>query len=57
MKFAEEIKKEGLDVGDNQAVLLKKIEELTLYVIQQQKQLEAQQQKIESLEKKVNEKK
>jgi hypothetical protein len=54
---AAEVKKEGLDLGDNQAVLLKKIEELTLYVIQQQKQLEAQQQKIENLEKKVNEKK
>jgi hypothetical protein len=54
---AAEVKKEGLDVGDNQALLLKKIEELTLYVIQQQKQLEAQQQKIETLEKKVNEKK
>jgi len=51
---AEEVKKEGLDLGNNQAVLLKKIEELTLYVIQQQKQLEAQQQKIEMLEKKVN---
>jgi hypothetical protein len=54
---AAEIKKEGLDVGDNQAVLLKKIEELTLYVIQQQKQLEAQQLKIETLEKKMNGKK
>jgi hypothetical protein len=54
---AAEVKKEGLDVGDNQALLLKKIEELTLYVIQQQKQLEAQQQKIETLEKKVNGKK
>lgn len=54
---AAEIKKEGLDVGDNQAVLLRKIEELTLYVIQQQKQLEAQQQKIELLERKMNKKK
>jgi hypothetical protein len=51
---AAAIKKEGLDVGDNQVVLLKKIEELTLYVIQQQKQLEAQQQKLEMLEKKMN---
>jgi hypothetical protein len=30
---AEEVKKNGLDVGDNQAVLLKNIEELTLYII------------------------
>jgi hypothetical protein len=56
---AAEVKKEGLDLGDNQAVLLKKIEELTLYVIEQnkrideqQKQLLQQQAKIEALEKK-----
>jgi hypothetical protein len=56
---AAEVKKEGLDLGDNQAVLLKKIEELTLYVIEQnkrideqQKQLLQQQAKIEALENK-----
>jgi hypothetical protein len=53
---AAEVKKEGLDVGDNQVVLLKKIEELTLYIIQQQKQLEAQQKRIDLLEKKVDSK-
>lgn len=36
---AEEVEKNGLDVGDNQATLLKKIEELTLYVIEQDKQI------------------
>jgi hypothetical protein len=30
---AKEIEKDGLNLGDNQAVLLKKIEELTLYLI------------------------
>ena len=30
---AAEVEKEGLDVGQNQVVLLKKIEELTLYII------------------------
>jgi hypothetical protein len=40
---AAEVEKNGLDVGDNQATLLKKIEELTLYVIDQSKK----QQKIE----------
>jgi outer membrane murein-binding lipoprotein Lpp len=30
---AEEVKKDGLDLGDSQAMSLKKIEELTLYVI------------------------
>ena len=34
---AEEVQKNGLDVGDNQAVLLRKIEELTLYTIEQEK--------------------
>jgi len=38
---ATEVEKSGLDLGDNQAAMLQKIEELTLYVIQQQKELEA----------------
>ncbi|OQP63242.1 hypothetical protein A3860_25470 [Niastella vici] len=37
---ADEVEKNGLDVGDNQATLLKKIEELTLYLIDQNKKLE-----------------
>jgi len=45
---AEEVKKDGLDVGDNQATLLKKIEELTLYVIEQNKKLEEQYRKQEN---------
>jgi hypothetical protein len=43
---AAEVKKDGLDLGDNQATLLKKIEELTLYAIEQNKKLEAQQQQL-----------
>jgi hypothetical protein len=43
---AAEVKKEGLDLGDNQAVLLKKIEELTLYVIEQNKKIEALQKMV-----------
>lgn len=39
---ASEVEKEGLDIGDNQAALLQKIEELTLYVIDQNKRLERQ---------------
>ncbi len=38
---AEEVEKNGLDVGDNQATLLKKIEELTLYMIDQSKKQQA----------------
>ncbi len=37
---ADEMQKEGLDVGDNQIKLLQKIEELTLIVIEQNKRIE-----------------
>lgn len=37
---ADEVQKEGLNLGDNQAVLLKKIEELTLYIIDINKKTE-----------------
>jgi hypothetical protein len=36
---AAEVEKNGLDLGDNQATLLKKIEELTLYLIEQNKEI------------------
>ena len=49
---AQEIEKNGLDVGDNQATLLKKIEELTLYVIEQNKKLEEQLKMLEEQNKK-----
>ncbi|KYP14100.1 MAG: hypothetical protein A1D16_00070 [Flavihumibacter sp. CACIAM 22H1] len=38
---AAEIDEKGLDIGETQALLLKKIEELTLYAIEQQKQIDA----------------
>jgi hypothetical protein len=38
---AKEVKQNGLDLGANQEILLKKIEELTLYVIAQQKEIDA----------------
>ncbi|HSZ33160.1 MAG TPA: hypothetical protein VK772_07605, partial [Puia sp.] len=37
---ASEVKKDGIDIGANQALMLKKIEELTLYVIEQNKELQ-----------------
>jgi hypothetical protein len=59
----EEVKKDGLDLGDNQATLLKKIEELTLYVIEQNKRQEnqeklikSQQERLAELEKQLKEK-
>ncbi|MEA4840819.1 MAG: hypothetical protein VB110_07450 [Bacteroidales bacterium] len=38
---ADEAKKNGINVADMQVMLLKKIEELTLYAIEQQKRIEA----------------
>jgi len=40
-------------VGENQAVILKKIEELTLYLIRQNKQLQKQQREINNLKKRI----
>ncbi|HWK05716.1 MAG TPA: Ig-like domain-containing protein [Puia sp.] len=37
---AATVKKEGMDIADDQAILLKKIEELTLYLIQEHKSVE-----------------
>ena len=37
---AKQVEKEGLDLGGNQALLLKKIEELTLHIIEINKKLE-----------------
>lgn len=51
---ATEVEKNGLDLGDNQAILLKKIEELTLYLIEQDKALKQKQEKIEQLTKKMS---
>jgi len=45
---AEDVKKEGIDLGSMDAKLLKKIEELTLYVIQQDKRIDELQKKIDT---------
>jgi hypothetical protein len=49
---AKEVAANGLDLGDNQAVLLKKIEELTLYMIVQDKELKSLRQEVNQLRKK-----
>lgn len=51
---AAEVAKEGLDLGGNQAALLKKIEELTLYIIEQNKEMQQMKTKMKELENKVN---
>lgn len=43
------IKKDGIDLVEMNMILLKKIEELTLYAIEQNKQIEKQQKTIELL--------
>jgi len=50
---AKEVEEKGISVGDNQALLLKKIEELTLYLIRQDKQLKKQSRQIKDLQKKI----
>lgn len=49
---AKEVADNGIDLGDNQAVLLKKIEELTLYLIEQDKKITALQKEVSGLKKK-----
>ncbi|MEM9326484.1 MAG: hypothetical protein AAGA85_12545 [Bacteroidota bacterium] len=48
-----EVLEEGVDVGEMQGLLLKKIEELTLYIIEQNKQLQTQNERIAELESKL----
>jgi len=48
---AAEVEENGLEIGDMQRMLVEKVEELTLYTIEQGKQIEALQQKIARLEK------
>jgi len=51
---AKEVEKNGVNLGEMNALLLKKIEELTLYSIDQNKNLKEQAKKIEILEKAMN---
>ena len=50
---ADEVKHQGVDVAENQAILLRKIEELTLYMIRQDKMIRKQQQQISQLKKQL----
>jgi len=46
---ADKAGKEGIDIADNQALLLKKIEELTLYLIQEHRRVEQLTKEVEQL--------
>jgi hypothetical protein len=47
---AKEMEKNGTELGDLNSKLLQKMEEMTLYIIEQNKKIEALQEKIEKLE-------
>jgi hypothetical protein len=52
---AYEVQKNGVNVGEMQSKLLQKVEELTLYLIEQQKQMAKQQTQIENQKNSINE--
>ena len=43
---SEDVKKDGIDIGEMQGKLLQKIEELTLYIIKQQNEIDQLKEKI-----------
>lgn len=49
----KEVKEKGVNIGNMNSLLLKKIEELTLYTIDQEHKIEAQDAKIKLLEEKI----
>jgi hypothetical protein len=51
---AEEMKKNGVQLGEMNNLLLQKIEELTLYAIEQQKKLDAQNKQLELLSERLS---
>jgi hypothetical protein len=53
---AEEVSTNGVNIGEMNTLLMKKVEELTLYIIDQQKKLEKQQEQIEVLTKAIQNK-
>lgn len=53
MPPASEVQQQGLDVGGNQAMLLQKIEELTLYMIDMNKKMTAQEKVMKSQQQKL----
>lgn len=48
---AKEVSEQGLDLGQNQAKLLQKIEEMTLYLIEQSKKFDAQEEIMKAQDK------
>ncbi len=55
MPTSEEVKKEGIDLGEMNKLLLQKVEELTLYMIEEHKEKQKMQEVIAELMKSVKE--
>lgn len=51
MPSAQEVQQNGLSLGEMSNVLLQKVEELTLYAIEQNKKIMLQQEELERLKK------
>ena len=47
-----EVRKDGIDLAQTQALLLQKVEELTLYVIEQDKKIKKLESKVQNLRRK-----
>ncbi len=52
VQSTEDVKKEGIELGETNALLLKKIEELTLYLIAADKEIKELQKKVNKLDRK-----
>jgi hypothetical protein len=54
MISADQAKDQGIDLGDNQALVLQKVEELTLYLIKEHKQVEELTKEVNRLKARLN---
>jgi hypothetical protein len=53
MPSADSIARIGLDLGNNQVILVRKVEELTLYIIEQDKQLKQKDHQLEAVDQRL----
>jgi hypothetical protein len=49
-----DVERDGLDLAQTNEMLLRKVEELTLHAIDQQKKIEEQQKRTEELERRID---
>ena len=53
LKTSKEVEENGLNVGETTRILVEKVEELTLYIIEQQELIEKQSIRLNELEEKL----